>query len=119
MNVVDPTEISCQSHLREFSEGAGKLDARRATADDHEVEKPPAFFCVIGSLRLLEGLKDSMPQFGRVVDFLQAWCHPFPIIATKIAMPRTRRDDQGVVGYPPPFKFNHPHRLIHLIDAAE
>ena len=105
-----------QRVLRQFGDGAGKLDAGRAGADDDEGQQRRAPLRIGLALGALEGEQDAPPQRGGVLQRLQAGRERLPFVMAEIGVARAGREDQRVVGQR--VAVIEQHALVRRVDAG-
>ena len=94
---VDRPELVAQRIARDLAEGTRELDASRPAAD-HDEGHPGASSLGVGlAFGPLEGEQDPSPDAERVVDRLETGRQGLPVVVTEPAVPRARRDDEGVI----------------------
>src|SRR5690349_892615 len=85
---IDVAEIGSERLARQFGDGTGELDAGRAAADDRESQKRTPLGRIGCHLRLLERQEDPAADRRRVLDLLESWRCPFPIVVAEVSVPR-------------------------------
>ena len=98
---VDGAEVLGKRAIGQLGDRAGHLDAGRAAADDHEIQKPRPLGRIGFGLGLFEGEQDAAADVGRVVDGLQPRSAGGPFAVTEVGVPRAGRENQDVVGNAP------------------
>ncbi len=95
---VDVAKVSPQRVPREFDNGAGKLDARRASADDDEGEQHCLPLRIALAFGLLESQQDAAPDGRGVLKRLQRRREGLPVVMAEIGVTRARGEHQRIVG---------------------
>ena len=91
-------EIVPHIELGDVTDGAGQLHPGRASADDDEIEHGMGAGLHHLPLRQLKGQQHAAPDFGRILDGLQAWCVLRPVIVAEVGVGRASAQDQVVIG---------------------
>ena len=93
---VDVAEVGGKSGAREFGDRSGKLDPRRASADDDEGHESRALQLAGLALRPLEGEENAASDRCRVFERLQARRERLPVVMAEIGVPRAGRHHQRI-----------------------
>jgi len=113
---IDGAEVGRERLVRQFDHGAGHLDPGRPAADDDDGEEPFALARIGFHLRALEGEQQTAADLRGVVDRLQAGRMGGPVIISKIAVGRSGREHQNVIGN---VAAAHDDAFAHTIDAGD
>ena len=81
-------KVRGQRAFGRFGDGAGHLNAGRASANHNESHQAPPLVKVRLVLGALEGKQDATAEIGRVVDGLEPRREDGPIVVAKSSMPR-------------------------------
>jgi hypothetical protein len=81
---VNALELRAECGAHHYRQRGGHLNASRSGAHQNECEKVAVLARVFLNLRLLERLEDSISDFLRVSETLQAGCEPFKFVAPEI-----------------------------------
>ena len=92
------TEVSLQRVPREFDNGAGKLDARRAGADDDEGEQHCLPLRIALAFGLFESQQDAASDRRGVLERLQPRREGLPVVMAEIGVTRAGGEHQRIVG---------------------
>jgi hypothetical protein len=92
------TKVSTQRLMCDLTEGAGELDAGRATPNYDKSQKRSLFNWVALKLSLFEKRENSPADLDSVLDGFQARRLRLPLLVTEIIWARTRRHNEKIKG---------------------
>src|SRR5262249_19467824 len=99
---IEIAKILLNPDAGKLGNGACKLDSGRTATDNDEAEQSPPLLLARGHLSMFEGLQHPTADKCCVVHALEAWRKGSPGVLTEVAVRRTGRDDEVVVGYAEP-----------------
>ena len=95
---VDVAEVGRQRVLRQFGDGAGKLDPGRAGADDDKSQQRGAALRVGLALGPFECDQDAASNGGGVLQRFQPRRERLPFVMAEIGVARAGGEHQRVIG---------------------
>ena len=113
---INGAEVGRERLARQFDDGAGHFDPGRPAADDDDGEEPFALARIGFHLRAFEGEQQTAADLRGVIDRLQAGRISGPAIIAEIAMGRSGREHENVIGN---VAVPHDDAFAHTIDAGD